>query len=157
MTKTTVQDPISPDLKQVLQLRNLRKLNLNYTDLTADGIRQLRGRKKLQELALSGTKVSFAVARELAGLPELKALYIWNTGMDSASIARLREAREGLRVETGYRDDGRTILPLTPPVAKTVPGIYQPSTPIELKHPYRGVQIRYTLDGTEPDSLRSPV
>ena len=145
------------DLKPVLQFSNLRKLNLNYTDVTATGFQQLTALKKLQELALSGTAVSKEAAAALVTLPELKALYVWNTGLDSMAFNGLQKEGKGIRIEKGYKDGGETILPLNPPVAKTVSGIYDPATPIEVKHPFRGVEIRYTVDGTEPDSVGSSV
>ena len=141
----------------MLPFENLQRLNLNYTDVTEKGLVQLTGLKKLEELALSGTKVSSTTALELVKLPVLKSLYVWNTAIDSAAAVVLKKAGKGVKIETGFTDDGETILPLNPPIAKTAPGIYEPSTLIELKHPFRGVEIRYTLDEKEPDSVSSPV
>ncbi len=42
-------------------------------------------------------------------------------------------------------------------IAKTTPGVYDSSTAIELKHSYKGAEIRYTLDNTEPDNVKSVV
>jgi hypothetical protein len=154
LAKIPVKDD---DLKPLLQFKNLRKLNLNYTDVTARGLKQLTALKKLNALAISGTAVSAEVATELVKLPELKALYVWNTALDSTAIAALLKVGKGVRIERGFKDNGENILPLNPPVAKTVSGVYDLATPIELKHSFKGVEIRYTLDGTEPDSVKSPV
>ncbi len=143
------------DLKTVQRLQNLKRLNLNYTDVTDTGLLQLTALKKLQKISIAGTPVSQPVARQLLNLPELTTLYIWNTKLDSADIAALRKDHKQIKIETGYKDDGKLILPLNPPIAKTTPGINEPSSLIELKHSYRGAEIRYTLDGKEPDSLNS--
>lgn len=145
------------ELKPLLQFQNLEKLNLNYTDVTPNGLLQLTALKKLNELAVSGTKVSSDAAAQLAKMPSLTSLYVWNTSLDSADVVSLKKTNQKLSVDVGYKDDGKTILPLSPPMAKTAPGIYDVKTKIELKHPYRGVEIRYTLDGTEPDSATSAV
>lgn len=145
------------DLRAVQQFKNLQKLNLNYTHITGKGLLQLATLKKLQELSLAGVRLSAAEAMQLSKLPALAALYVWNANLDSAAVAALQNSNKGLIIETGYIDDGQTILPLNPPVAKTVPGIYEPASLIELKHPFRGVEIRYTLDESEPDSVRSPL
>ena len=145
------------DLKPVLQLKNLSRLNLNYTDLTEKGLLQLSALKKLKELALSGTGLTSSVAGSLAKLPELATIYAWNTALDSAGVAAITTARKGLKIETGYQEGGQTVLPLNMPVAKTAPGIYEPSSLIELKHSLRGAEIRYTLDESEPDSVNSAV
>lgn len=154
LAKMPVKDK---DLKPLLQFINLRKLNLNYTDVTPQGFQQLTGLKKLTELAVAGTAITAAVANEVVKLPELKALYVWNTGLDSTVIAALQKTKQGLKIEAGYSDNGKTVLPLNLPIAKTASGIYDSATLIELKHPYPGVEIRYTLDGSEPDSVQSAV
>jgi hypothetical protein len=141
LAKIPVKDD---DLKPLLQFKNLRKLNLNYTDVTARGLKQLTALKKLNALAISGTAVSAEVATELVKLPELKALYVWNTALDSTAIAALLKVGKGIRIERGFKDNGENILPLNPPVAKTVSGVYDLATPIELKHSFKGVEIRYT-------------
>lgn len=154
LAKLPVRDE---DLKPLLQFRSLERLNLAQTDVTAKGIVQLIALKKLKELSLSGTKLSFDAAVALSRMPALTSLYAWNTLLDSIAVADLQKKAKNLYVDIGYRDHGKTILPLSPPVAKTTPGIYEASTQIELKHPYRGVEIRYTVDGIEPDSIRSAV
>lgn len=144
-------------LKLLLQLRNLQRLNLNYTDVTEKGVQQLAGLPKLEELSLAGVQLSPRVAAQLVAMPAIKNLYLWNTTLDSGSVASLLLRKKGVRIETGFKDDGQVVFPLNPPVAKTTPGIYDPSSLIELKHPFRGVEIRYTLDGSEPDSVQSAV
>ncbi|HVF97757.1 MAG TPA: chitobiase/beta-hexosaminidase C-terminal domain-containing protein, partial [Flavisolibacter sp.] len=145
------------DLKIIAQLQNLRKLNLNYTDVTDEGLIELIALKQLQKLSLAGTAVSSTVAAQLLKLPELATVYIWNTKLNSTDLAALQKQYPNVKLETGYKDDGLTILPLNPPLAKTAPGVYDSSVQIELKHSYKGAEIRYTLDGTEPDSVNSAV
>jgi hypothetical protein len=59
-------------------------------------------------------------------------------------------------VETGFRAD-TVLLKLTPPILQNEEQIIDTAVALKLKHYVPGITIRYTLDGTEPDSLHSPV
>ena len=152
LAKLPVKDD---DLKIIGQLHNLKKLNLNYTDVTDKGLVELTALKQLQKLSLAGTAISPGIAAQLLKLPELTTMYIWDTKLNNTEVAALQKRYPNIKLETGYKDDGLTILPLNPPLAKTAPGVYDSSVQIELKHSYKGAEIRYTLDGTEPDSVNS--
>jgi Fn3 associated len=49
------------------------------------------------------------------------------------------------------------ILKLSPPVLLNEEGFLSTAVPLKLKHYIQGTTIRYTMDGSEPDSLNSPV
>jgi uncharacterized membrane protein len=142
------------DLSVVKQMVNLRQLNLNYTDVTAKGLEQLTGLTHLQEIALSGTAINRPALEKIAQLPSMRAVYVWNTKMDSMSVVAVRNKFKKVKIETGFADDG-TMLPLTPPMIQNAAGMFANDTQIVIKHPFKGVDIRYTLDGTEPDSIKS--
>lgn len=154
LTKLPVKDE---DLKTIRQFENLRRLNLNYTDVTDKGLIELMSLKKLQTISLAGTAISPAVVAQLLKLPELTTLYIWNTKLNNIEVAALQKRYPNIKLETGYKDDGLTLFALNPPLVKTTPGVYDSSTQIELKHSYKGAEIRYTVDNTEPDSVKSIV
>jgi hypothetical protein len=142
------------EMKVVQQLVNLEKLNLNYTDVTDSALQQLRGLKKLQELSLSGTKVTQKGLEKLLVLPQLTSLFIWNTKIDSTQVAVLRNKFKKVKIETGFIDNGQIVVALSPPILKKSSGVFDDTTTIEIRHPFRGVDIRYTLDGTAPDSVK---
>jgi hypothetical protein len=119
-------------------------------------LQQLSGLQKLQQLALSGTAVNRVALEKIAALPSMKAVYVWNTPLDSGQTAAVRTKFKKVNFETGFADDG-SMLPLTPPMIENVTGIFNRDTQIVIKHPFKGVDIRYTLDGSEPDSVKSPV
>ena len=58
LNKLPVKDE---DLKTVSRFKNLRRLDLNFTNITARGLDALASLKFLQTLSLSGTKV-FAIS-----------------------------------------------------------------------------------------------
>src|SRR5690606_17335946 len=132
---------------------NLQKLNLNYTDVTAQGVEQLSTLQKLREITLSGTAVNAAALAKILPLPELESVFVWDTKIDSVQLQPLRKKFSNVYIETGYIDNGDVIIALSPPVIKTPQGIFNKTTTLEISHPFKGVDIRYTLDGTQPDSV----
>lgn len=141
------------DIKTIKQFANLEKLNLNYTELSSAGVEQLTSLSKLRELMLSGTQVTATSLEKVLGLDKLKSVYIWDTPVDSLQLQPLKTKFSNIRFETGFKDDGAEITQLSPPVIKATQGIFHNAKTVEITHPFTGVEIRYTLDGTQPDSV----
>lgn len=145
------------DIKYIQQLENLRKLNLNYTDVTAKGVDQLGKLQFLEELTLSGTAVTASSLEKILSLPSIASVYIWDTKIDSNQLKTLKTKFSKVYIESGFVDKGGQMIALSPPVIKTQAGVFDNKIDVELKHPFKGVEIRYTMDGTVPDSANSPV
>lgn len=144
-------------LGKLNQFKNLRRLELNFTEVTDKGLDALKLLEHLHTLALSGTKLSFDGLKEkVAGLKSLKTLSVWNTGMTADEIAKLKDTYKTINFIEGFKDDGKDTLTLNPPQVKNEALVFGSTTAVQLFHPVRGVEIHFTLDGTEPDSL-SPV
>lgn len=155
LNKLPVKDA---DLKSISRFENLRRLDLNFTDVTENGLDALTALKHLHTLSLSGTKLSFAgLKSKVVKLKSLKTLSVWNTGLTADEITQLKNIYKSISFIEGFKDDGKDTLTLNPPQLKNNEMVFSSSTPVELFHPVRGVQIRFTLDGTEPDSIHSPV
>lgn len=154
MSKMPVKDH---ELKQIGEFNNLRHLNLNYTDITGSGLKDLIGLKNLKTLSLTGTKLTVSTLSEITRFKNLKKVYLWDTGIKEDQLAELRKADRTTRFITGFEDDGTNPIRLNMPELKAKTQIF--STPLEarLEHSVRGTIIRYTLDGSEPDSVKSPI
>ncbi|MCC7319335.1 MAG: chitobiase/beta-hexosaminidase C-terminal domain-containing protein [Bacteroidales bacterium] len=154
LNKMPVKDE---DLKTIAGFENLRKLNLSFTQITGTTLNELKNLKFLHTLSLSGTKLKNADLTALKGLPALKALNLWNTSVAKKDIIALKSALSKTAIETGF--DGDTIIAqLSMPILVNDDiQVFREDTKIELKHYVNGAVIRYTLDGTAPDSLTSPV
>jgi uncharacterized membrane protein len=142
------------DLKTIGQFIQLRKLNLSFTSITGASLNELSGLKELKQLSLSGTAIKGEVLKTLSSLKQLTRLYIWNTGLKQDAIQQLQQENKNLVIETGFRGDTMT-LKLTPPVLQNEEQVIIKPQLLKLKHYINGVTIRYTLDGTKPDSLKS--
>lgn len=155
LNKMPVKDA---DLKRIGAFENLQKLDLNFTDITGSGLSELTGLSQLKTLALSGTNITFDVLqKQLSNFKKLKTISLWNTKLTPSQIGQLQKANRNIQFIAGF--DGADSAPITlnPPQLKNSSTIFTGAVPLQLKHPIKGVQIRYTMDGTEPDSLHSPV
>ncbi|MCE7065834.1 c-type cytochrome domain-containing protein [Dyadobacter sp. CY326] len=155
LNKMPVKDA---DLSSVAQFENLRKLDLNFTDVTANGLKSLASLKHLESLTLSGTNVGFNDLKAL--LPDLKPLKtvaVWDTKLTAADVENLQKENKNVQIIGGFKDDGKNPLKLNPPQVKNNSTIFAESLALELRHPIKNVDIRYTTDGTEPDSIHSPL
>ncbi|MBC6492228.1 FN3 associated domain-containing protein [Flavihumibacter stibioxidans] len=142
------------DLQQILQFARLRYLNLSFTNISDSGLQVLQSLKELRELSLSGTAVT--VSGLLKHRLPVKKIFLWNTGVDNSALPELQKAYAGTVIETGYRGDSVSIR-LNPPILQNEERIISGPVVLELKHFIKGAEIRYTTDGTEPDSISSPV
>jgi uncharacterized membrane protein len=141
------------DLATVATFRNLRELNLSFTAIRGAGLPALAKLSHLKSLRLSGTGVKTEDIAELIKLKSLRTLYIWNTGIHTDGIASLRKARgDGdLAIITGFVGD-TVHLKLNAPRIETEERVIHGSLALQLKHFVPGATIRYTLDGSDPDS-----
>ena len=150
--------PVSDaDMKTINQFTNLEKLVLNNSLITNNGLNEIKKLKNLRSLSLAGTKVDKDVVQSFSQLDSLKEVFIWNTNI-SASVAEiLQKQNKKIIFNAGYVPDANEILALTPPSLKNEEFVLGENEKIELKHQVPGVAIRYTTDGSRPDSTSSPV
>lgn len=145
------------DLKTIAKFENLEVLNLNNTEVTGSGLKELSGLPKLRSLSLSGTGISAPVLRDLAGMKNLKEVFLWNTKVGVEEVASLRKEFPGIGWDIGFVPDETEILKLNPPMVKNKGQLLSADEKVFLKHNLPGTELRYTLDGSEPDSVNSPV
>ena len=144
------------DLKTISQFSNLRKLNLSFTNITGATLNELTKLKELKLLSLSGTKVKSSSLAPLVNLPKLTHLFVWSTSIPPDDIKKLQQQFKATTIETGFRGD-TVIIKLNPPVIQNEEQVITQPVPLQLKHYVKGVTIRYTTDGTDPDSVNSPI
>jgi len=150
--------PVTDEQLNILrQFDNLRELNLNFTDITASGLKALATLPYLRTLSVSGTKVNYTgLEKVLKDFKALTTISVWNTTLTPEEMQQLQAAYTTLNVITGFADDGSHILKLNPPQIGNRTPVFRESITPQLFHPVKGVNIHYTTDNSEPDSL-SPV
>ena len=154
LNKMPVKDE---DLKTIASFENLKRLNLNFTDITGSGLKHLASMESLAELSLSGTRVNVTDLRDLAPLKRLIDLYVWQTDIGGEEdMKSIRQYLPGVNVEMGFHDDG-TLLKLNLPSFASESSVFRDTLQLTLNHPIRDTRIRYTTDGSDPDSLHGNI
>jgi hypothetical protein len=144
-------------LKKISEFENLEYLNLNQTDIKGNGIDNLLKCKKLKELAISNTKISKQNFEKILTHPALKKVFIWNTALQESDIVNLEKKYRNISFDKGFETDESQKLALNTPILVNENLVIKDKEKVSFKHPLNEVKIRYTLDGSEPDTLQSPV
>jgi uncharacterized membrane protein len=142
-------------VKEIRQFKNLESLNLNNTRITDKAVAELISMKMLTELKLAGTAISASGLEQVAKSKTIKEVFVWNTRLSGPDLKKLQEQFTAVRWNHGYQPDASEVLTLTAPILKNESYLLDKSEGIVLKHNLPGTTIRYTLDGSQPDSLTS--
>ncbi len=145
------------DLSTISQLESLEKLNLNNSDITGKTLTKLEALSNLKSLSLSGTKVTKETIQSLGKLPNLQEVFVWNTPILEKDLTELKNQYPKIRFELGYVPKESEKIKLNPPMLVNENFVLTDQTPVTFRHPLNGVTIRYTLDGSIPDSTSSTV
>ncbi|GAA4084623.1 c-type cytochrome domain-containing protein [Mucilaginibacter panaciglaebae] len=153
LNKMPVKDQ---ELKTIARFENLRNLDLNFTALTGSGLKYLTQLKHLRSLSLVGTRLNFRDVRQVVTMKSLAELFIWNTGITNQEIQQLRKLNKNVAFDEGFKDDGKPIK-LNVPQFKNTEAVFSKPFELLINHPIKDVVLRYTTDGSDPDSIKSPV
>jgi len=145
------------DMKTINQFSNLEKLILNNSLITNNALAELKKLKNLRSLSLAGTKIDKNAAQSISQFDSLKEVFIWNTGISGTEADELQKQHKRIKFDRGYIPDKSEILTLTPPIVKNEEFILDKEEKIVLKQQIAGTTIRYTTDGTNPDSATSAI
>ena len=138
-------------IKFISTLPNLEELLLNFTDVKTDDLVDLKECSKLKTLSLSGTQIDSDIRKTLSQLSNLQKVFLWNSNISEDDIKKLQTEFETVDFENGFQNTEEK-LQLTPPLLLSKNNVIYKSDFIELGHKMPGVEIRYTTDGTIPDT-----
>jgi uncharacterized membrane protein/mono/diheme cytochrome c family protein/YHS domain-containing protein len=119
-------------LATVARMPQLARLDLSSTPVTDGGIASLATHPALRELVLVRTRLTDAAVETLLRIPALERVYVWQSGIGSDAIARLRRDRPALVVEAGDE--------LTKPALEIEPALGAPA-PINTLCPVSGTPV----------------
>lgn len=146
LSKMPVKDA---DLKVLVQFKNLRHLNLSSTEVTGAFLSYLKDLKNLKSVSLANTRLQ---EPDLDVLARLNTVYLWESGFTAEARNRLKKLNPAIQLDTGQRENER--IAINPPESSQKKVFLKQGTQLTLRHALPGVLIRYTLDGTVPDSTR---
>ena len=144
LSNTSLDDNLILKLKN---LKNLKYLKANDTKLTDEGLAYLT--PSLESLILNNNKVSFKGVVKLLGQVKLKNLYLWNTSLSSQDQQKLVESYS-TNFNFGVKDFAKGV-PLSNPIPISDQTLFADSLQFEFYKSVGDPEIRYTLNGTEPD------
>ena len=144
------------DLSLLADFKNLEELQVNFSGITGKQLDALKRLPNLQRLAVSGNAFDEAGIGELKNLSQLKRLYLWQPGLEQKAKDELVYALPETWIDFGFEDKG-IIYPLNPPKISYEEVMFKDSSEVTLSHPIRSAEIRYTLDGTAPDSINATI
>jgi len=150
--------PVTDDeLSTIGEFTNLRELDLSFTKVTGSGLAALEKLRHLKRISLTNTAVRRDDVQKLLTLKELREIYLWNSDLSYTEASEIKKKYPLLDIQTGARTD-TLFEKINPPVNQTEGQVIS-DTPvaIKLKHFVPGTEMRYTLDGSDPDSLHSIV
>lgn len=149
LSKMPVKDK---DLEYLARFENLETLNLNFTDIAGGGLASLAGLKSLREVSLTGTPVTFQALKATLGLLDsVSVVALWDTRLSVDEMQLLAEAFP--HVSFAGNDDYQTsLIKLNPPRLKNKVRVFNDTLSVELFHAVKNTDIRFALDGKDPDS-----
>ena len=107
--------------------------------------------KNLESLNLNDTDISYSGFLSFVEGSRLKNAYLWNTKITSSQQKMLKD-NFALNLNFGVTDFAKD-MPMTQPLVTTEQTLFKDSLVIDIYKALGSPQVRYTLDGTEPDSL----
>ena len=142
-------------MKRLKKFPNLTNIQLQNTKITRQGLSSLTGLPSLSVLNLYGTSIGNEIEEIILSLPSLQSLYLWNTKVTSEMVNRLRNERPFLTINIDQQTDIFKTAALKPPLIVADKDFFSDSLEVSLVLNFKDVNIYYTIDGSDPDSLSS--
>lgn len=144
------------DIEIILQFINLRKLNLNYTGLDIRSLDILKSLPNLKSLSICGIDCDEASLDNFLDQANFTSLNIWSVGVNKNQLEKLMLKHPNINLVAGDNLENE-ILKINNPVIDQDSGIITDHLDIKIKHFLNNVDIRFTTDGSDPDSLKSNI
>lgn len=136
---------------------HLEKIILNGTQISGASLEQLSECPQLKEIAVSNTDIGREDLFALATSSRLEKIYAWETKVLPEDLPELAKQLPGVSFELGYQAPPGEMLQLSPPQLINDQAVLEAGGKVLLNTKFPGAEIRYTIDGSDPDSLSSPL
>jgi mono/diheme cytochrome c family protein len=144
------------DLAIIVQFTKLKKLNLNYTTLTLNDLAPLKTITSLKNLSICGMEVNENTLTKFLEKAPFTEINIWTNHSSKKEFQQLSASNKKVKIIIGDNLDAE-IIKLTSPIIEQDSAIIVASLDVVVKHFLKGAVVRYTTDGSDPDSLTSPI
>ncbi len=148
LSNSNFNDTISSYLAS---FNNLTKLQLQNTLITDKSMQTLSDLKHLESLNIYGTEITDQGLEQLNTLSSLKTLYPWNSKITKEALEGYSSKHLAVTV-VSLDEDLFTPSSLEPPSIIADTDFFTDSIEVTLDYFFKGVDLYYTLDGSEPDT-----
>ena len=142
------------DLDLIIQFKNLQKLNLNNTKLDIASLEILKSLPMLKSLSICGIEFDETSLDKFLLKSSFSELNVWTKNGTYKQLEKLIAKYPNIKIIVGDNLEDR-VMKISNPSIEQDSLIIPNHLDVKLKHLLKGVIIRYTTDGSDPDSLKS--
>ena len=135
----------------IKKFKNLCSLKLTSPNITDKSLQNLKKLTHLKVLNLYNTEITSDGLSSLLLSIQPEKIYVWNTPVDP-SIALQLEREHGISIQSVIVDGFAGKSQLEPPVISPKKTLFADTIHVNAFSRLKGVTLRYTLDGSSPDS-----
>lgn len=142
------------DLDIIVQFVNLQKVNLNSTKLEIGMLEPLKSLEKLKSVSISGIDFNPAELDNFLEGAKFSTLNVWSKNANEKQLEGVISKYNDIQIVVGDNMEDK-VMKISDPSIMQDSSIFSGQVIVKLKHLLNGVTIKYTTDGSEPDSLKS--
>ncbi len=143
------------DIAFIAQCDKLQKLNLNYTQLSADQLVPLKKLIQLKSISMYGLRYEEKAWLAFFENAPFNKVHLWSKNLSVQQINKIRTSYPKIDFTFGHNLTN-DLAKINSPIIDQDSSIISDHLEINIRHFLEDTDIRYTIDGTDPDSLSSP-
>lgn len=144
------------DMNIIIQFNNLEKVNLNYTRLDITSLNILKSMAKLKSVSICGIEFDETGLNAFLDQAKFSSVNIWSKTGNNKQLEKLIIKYPAIKIIVGDNLEEK-LIKISNPTIEQDSSILLNHIDVKLKHLLKGTVIRFTSDGTDPDSINSPV
>jgi hypothetical protein len=142
------------DLDIIMQFSNLQKINLNSTKLDIGSLDELKTLSKLKSVSISGIDFDADELDKFLDGSGFEYITVWSQKAGKKQLENVIAKYPDIEIIVGDNLEDK-IMKISNPSIVQDSSIFSKKLLVKMKHLLPGVTIKYTTDGSEPDSLKS--
>jgi hypothetical protein len=142
------------DADIILLFSNLQKINLNSTGLDIGSLERLKTLTKLKSVSISGIDFDETEFDKFLDGAKFASVNVWSQKAGKKQFEKVIAKYPDISIIVGDNLEDEVMKISNPTIAQDS-SIFSERLNVKVKHLLKGTVIKYTTDGTEPDSLKS--
>ncbi len=142
------------DLDIIIQMKNLQSVNLNSTKLDIASLEVLKSLPGLKSVSICGIEFDEPGINKFLEHARFSELNVWTKNGTQKQLEKIMQKYPSIKIIVGDNLEDQ-VMKISNPTIEQDSLIIPTHVDVKLKHLLKGVVIRYTTDGSEPDSIKS--